>query len=76
MTPARPAARVRLLPERLNLEFFRDAFAELRKVHWPTQEQARNLTAVVIAVSAAVGIILGAMDFVLQRVFELILGAG
>jgi preprotein translocase SecE subunit len=45
-------------------------------VHWPTQEQARNLTAVVIAVSAAVGIILGAMDFVLQRVFELILGAG
>jgi preprotein translocase subunit SecE len=75
MTPSRPA-NARLLRERLNLTFFQEAVAELRKVHWPTREQARNLTALVIGVSLAVGMILGAMDFVFQKVFEFVLRFG
>jgi preprotein translocase subunit SecE len=71
LAPGKPS-RMRLAPERLNLEFFREAAAELRKVHWPTREQARNFTALVIALSALVGIILGGMDFVFEKLFELI----
>jgi preprotein translocase SecE subunit len=72
MTPSRPS-RMRLMPERLGIEFFRDAVAELRKVHWPTREQARNFTLLVIAVSAVVGIILGGMDYVFEKIFEFVI---
>jgi preprotein translocase subunit SecE len=76
MTPSGRPGRVRLLGERLNADFFREAWAELRKVHWPTRVQARNLTAMVITVSFAVGMILGGMDFVFARIFEFVLGIG
>jgi preprotein translocase subunit SecE len=35
--------------------FFIEAWQELKKVTWPTPEQARNLTILVIAISIAVG---------------------
>ena len=75
LTPSRPG-RVRLLGERLNAAFFREAWSELRKVHWPTWPQARNLTALVVAFSMVVGMILGGMDFVFSRLFEFVLRAG
>ena len=74
MTPSRPAGR--MMQERLNLTFFQEAIAELRKVHWPTREQARNLTVLVIGVSLGVGLILGAMDYVFSKAFELVLRIG
>ncbi|SRR5579884_862331 len=70
---ARPT-RVQLVQERLTVEFFREAAAELRKVHWPTWEQARNLTLLVIAISIAVGMILGGIDYLFAKLFQLILG--
>ncbi len=75
MAPSRPG-RVRLLGERLNARFFREAWAELKKVHWPSRVQARNLTAMVVGVAFGVGMILGGMDFVFARVFEFILRIG
>ena len=75
MAPGRPG-RVRFLGERLNAQFFREAWAELRKVVWPTRVQARNLTALVVSVAFVVGMILGGMDFVFSRVFELVLRSG
>jgi preprotein translocase SecE subunit len=39
-----------------------DIVSELRKVTWPTAEDTRNLTFVVIVVAAAVGIFLGGVD--------------
>jgi preprotein translocase subunit SecE len=74
MTPSARPARVGLPRERLGADFLRDAWNELRKVHWPTREQARNLTALVIAVSIAVGLVLGAVDYILAKIFQLILG--
>jgi preprotein translocase SecE subunit len=50
--------------------FTRDTMAEIKKVNWPDQQTTRNLTIVVIAVSAALGLILGGMDFVLLKLFE------
>ena len=34
--------------------FIREAWQELKKVTWPTPQQARNLTVVVVVVSVAV----------------------
>ena len=35
--------------------FFYEAYQELKKVNWPTPEQARNLTVLVLAISFVVG---------------------
>ena len=64
----------RLLQERLNLTFFQEAVAELRKVHWPTRAQTRRLSLLVIGVSIAVGLLLGGIDLVFEKVFESVLG--
>ena len=44
--------------------FARDIVAELKRVTWPTWPEARRLTAIVIAVSFAVGVMLGLVDFI------------
>src|SRR5688500_12377627 len=44
----------------------RDIMAELRKVTWPTREETRNLTIVVIGISATVGLALAALDYILS----------
>lgn len=48
----------------------RETYAEIKKVNWPDQQTTRNLTIVVIAVSVALGILLGGIDFVLLKIFE------
>lgn len=41
------------------VRYFRETRAELRKVHWPTRNEARNLTLIVLAVTVAMTIFLG-----------------
>ncbi len=50
---------------------FRDSWSEMKKVNWPDQETTRNLTVVVIGISVVLGITLGGIDFLLQKLFEL-----
>ena len=50
--------------------FSRDTWSEIKKVNWPDRETTRNLTLVVIAVSAILGIMLGGIDYVLFQLFE------
>jgi len=55
------------------VRFVREAYHELRyKVTWPTFQEARNMTLVVIALSAAIGILLGIVDVGLLKLFQLI----
>lgn len=64
--------RVRLRKYRL-IAFLLDAYFELRhKVTWPTAIEARNMTIIVILLSAAVGVVLGLADLGLYQVFLLI----
>jgi preprotein translocase subunit SecE len=56
------------------LNFIRDVRSELRKVSWPTQRETINLTVVVIALSIAVGLFLGGVDFLFQELFRYLLG--
>jgi len=55
--------------------FALDAYYELRhKVTWPTFEEARNMTFVVIVLSAVIGGLLSLADAGLQQLFFLISG--
>ncbi len=48
--------------------------SELRKVAWPSQRETVNLTAVVLAFSIVVGMLLGGIDFLFQELFRFLLG--
>jgi preprotein translocase subunit SecE len=52
--------------------FIDESWSELKKVSWPTRDQVRNLTVLVFAVSAAVGLFIAAWDFVFTEAVRLI----
>ena len=43
--------------------YLRETWAELKKVRWPTRQEAQNLTLIVLGVTVGMAIILGLMDF-------------
>jgi len=47
--------------------FLRDVRAEVRKVTWPTPEEVRKATGVIIVFVSIIGAIIGVMDWVLSR---------
>ena len=49
-----------------------DTVAELKKVTWPDKEATKNLTLVVIGISAVLGALLGGLDWILQQLFALL----
>ena len=48
--------------------FVQDSYQELKKVNWPTPQQARNLTILVLAVSGAVALYITAFDLVFDAI--------
>jgi preprotein translocase subunit SecE len=48
--------------------------AELRKVTWPTREETRNLSIVVIGISAVVGAFLALLDVIFSFIYTSISG--
>jgi len=52
----------------------RDIVGELRKVTWPTRQEATRLTILVIAVSLAMGLLLGAVDLIFSGLMSRLLG--
>ena len=68
--------QVRLRTNRY-IRFILDAYYELRhKVTWPTFNEARNMTIVVVLLSAAIGLLLGAIDYGLQSLYVLLVHLG
>lgn len=45
------------------VRYLRETRAELRKVHWPTREEAWNLTRVVLLVTISMALLLGLLDY-------------
>ncbi len=42
--------------------FFQEAYAELKRVNWPTRQQTLRLTSIVVLVSVTVGVYIGLLD--------------
>jgi preprotein translocase subunit SecE len=51
-----------------------DTRTELKKVVWPTREQAINLTGLVIAVALAVAAFVGVVDAVFEKIVQFVAG--
>ena len=54
--------------------YVRESFAELSKVTWPTKEELKGSTIVVIAFSIVASVFIWAVDFGLTKLFEEVLG--
>ena len=52
------------------LDYFKEVKVELRKVSWPSREQTKRYTIMVIVVSAIVGVYLSGLDFALSKLVE------
>lgn len=51
------------LPQKL-ITYLKEVYFETKKVNWPTKQQTLNYTLIVIALSTAVAIFLGTVDFI------------
>ncbi len=47
--------------------FLRDVRGELRKVTWPTREELRKATVVIVIFVSLLGFLIGVMDWLLQQ---------
>lgn len=55
------------------VKYYHETVGELRKVSWPTREEAINLTIIVVVVMIAMSIFLGLMDVIGQRLLTIAL---
>jgi preprotein translocase subunit SecE len=59
---------------RQTLEFLSESRFELRKVVWPTRQEAIRMTWVVVVVVIVLSLLLGGFDFVIQKLTQWFLG--
>ena len=52
--------------------FLKEVRSELIKVKWPTRPEVIKMTSLVILISLLVGIYVGAVDFALTKIMEVI----
>lgn len=56
------------------VRYFRETRAELRKVVWPSRQEATRLSLIVISVTVAMSAFLGVIDYVFSWLIGLIVG--
>ena len=71
---ARPDIRMNPARRFSIIGFFGGVFSELRKVTWPTREEASRLWVLVIALTAVMGVFLGGFDWAFARIFSWLAG--
>ncbi len=54
------------------IQFFKDCYAELGKVVWPSKEDVMASTKVVVVSTIAMALILGLIDFILVAGIEVV----
>ena len=55
------------------VRYFNETRAEIRKVSWPTRQEALNLTLIVVAFTIFMAALLGIIDYIFAWVFGLII---
>jgi preprotein translocase subunit SecE len=55
------------------VRYLRETRAEIAKVAWPTVDEARNLSLIVLGVTVAMSFALGFADFIFSRLVEALL---
>lgn len=70
--PSQKEAKLEVVRENRLARFWRETIAELRKVVWPTREQAMNLTVIVVMTVAVMSVFLGAVDYIFTQLIRFI----
>ena len=70
------AAKKKAKPKKENaiIRYLRETRAELRKVHWPTRQEAWGLTKIVLVVTVSMAIFLGLLDYLFALGLKGIIG--
>jgi len=55
------------------VKYFKETRAELRKVSWPSRQEALNLTLIVVGFTVFMAALLGIIDYLFAWVFGLII---
>ena len=54
------------------ISYIKESISEMKKVTWPTKKETYNYTILVIGISLAVAVFLGALDFIFNLGLQLI----
>ena len=54
------------------IQYFKESYAELKKVIWPSRDSVISSTKVVIVSTVIIALVLGFVDFILLRGIDLI----
>lgn len=55
------------------VRYYRETVGELRKVSWPTRQEAINLTSITLVVIVVMSAFFGTLDYVFNQLFAFIL---
>lgn len=55
------------------LEFLKEVRLEMKRVSWPSRQEAIRLTTIVIAISLVVAVFIGVLDFIFTKIMEMLL---
>ncbi len=58
------------------VRYYRETVGELRKVVWPTREEAFRLTWIVLVVITVMAIVLGTADYLFGQLIRFLVGLG
>jgi preprotein translocase subunit SecE len=58
------------------VRYYRETVGELRRVVWPTREEALRLTQIVLIVITVMAIILGTADYLFGLLIRFLIGLG
>ena len=56
------------------IKYLRESRAEMRKVTWPTRQEALHLTGIVLAVTVAMSVLLWVLDILFSGVMSALIG--
>jgi preprotein translocase subunit SecE len=55
------------------VNYVKGSIEEMKKVTWPTKKETQNYTLLVIGISLAVAVFLGALDYIFNWGFKLLI---
>ena len=55
------------------IKYVESSIEEMKKVTWPTKKETYNYTILVIAISIAIALFLGGLDYLFSAILKLIL---
>ena len=73
LLPSRDVARKSTKSQNFLIRYFQDTGEEMRKVTWPSRDQAIRLTLIVLGTTVAAAIFLGLLDFLFHQLAALLI---